>query len=317
MAVSRCSVQTGLAVLADAPQNTDYTLKESVFHGTSQFPLAIYDDNIGLEEVAWHWHEEFEAGWITEGAVLIGSGSRKYLLKQGDGFFINSGMLHAVKNGSPNCPAALRSIVFHRCIVGGVPGSVYDTDYVLPILSNHEFPEYIFRQDSPRDTAMLALISSAWQSVFSEEADYALSARNALSHLFARLIPLCADKRTPPSADLVRERRAQTMLAFLHNHFSENITLREVAGQASVSASEALRCFQQVVGLSPMQYLKKYRLSKAAQFLREGVQSVSDICSLCGFEDHSYFTKSFRKLFGCSPSEYRSASVRSEKETLK
>ena len=308
MAVSKCSVQTKKSFLSERPQNMDYELKESVFHGTSQFPLAIYDDNICLEEVMWHWHEEFEVGFITEGSVLIESGSRKYIVHQGDGFFINSSIIHAVKNGKPSCPAALKSIVFHRSIIGGMAGSIFDREYVLPILNNHKFPEYIFHQNNLLHLNMISMIRTAWDAVFEEQDAYELKVRNVLSELFVDLISVCSADTVHNYGNIVRENRVQVMFAFIHDNYGENITLQEIAQQAAISTSEALRCFRQVVGISPMQYLKKYRLSRAAQLLREETQSISEVSTLCGFQDHSYFTRSFREVYGATPRTYRHGS---------
>lgn len=304
MAISKCSVQTKKPVPKDKPQAIPYSLKESVFHGTVQFPLAIYEDNIAVQEVSWHWHEEFEVGFVTEGNVMIGSGSRKYLLQKGNGFFINSGVIHAVKNGNAPYPAALKSIVFHHNLIGGAAGSIFESEYVLPIFRNPEFPEYIFRENNPYDANMVAKIAEAWQAVYKEETTYPLVARNALSQLFADLISVCVNNPVSGSVNVIREKRTQSMLAFIHDHYSELVTLQDIANAAFISTSEALRCFRQIVGLSPMQYLKKYRLARAAHLLQDGTYSVSEVCSLCGFQDHSYFTRSFREVYGYTPSKY-------------
>ena len=73
-------------------------------------------------------------------------------------------------------------------------------------------------------------------------------------------------------------------------------------------------CFNKTVGTSPIQYLKNYRLEKAEELLRvtnKKVEAAQDVrfdafqTELCGFQDKSYFTKSFREKFGKAPLEVR------------
>ena len=134
MARSRCSVSGKNTKKRMKPVNQDVSLKESVFHGSALFPAAIYDDDLTLEEVIWHWHEEFEAGWITEGRIIVDGGNTHITLERGQGFFVNSGVIHAMRNADPGKPAGLHSIAFHPSIVSGASGSIYEQKYVLPVL---------------------------------------------------------------------------------------------------------------------------------------------------------------------------------------
>jgi AraC-like DNA-binding protein len=58
-------------------------------------------------------------------------------------------------------------------------------------------------------------------------------------------------------------------------------------------------------GLTPSQYIAKNRIAAASVLLRETDQSVSDIASSCGYYDHSAFTRTFRKIAGVSPTQFR------------
>jgi len=304
MALSLCSVQ------GDAPAKTDHShpaalsLKETIFHGTATFPAAAYDDDIAAQDVLWHWHEEFETGIITAGSVRVSIAHHTAVLAKGDGFFINSGILHAMENACPGQPAALRSIVYHGSLVGGAAGSVYDTHYVLPLLKS-SLRELILHPWCEDDAPMLACIRAAWRAMADDDGDFPLTVRDELSRLSALLIAQLNNAPVQNGVSPVQEERAQVMLAFLHRHYGESVTLADIAAAASVSVNEALRCAKQVLGLSPIQYLKKYRLARAAQQLRETTSPIADIASACGFPDGSYFAKSFREIYGVPPKAYR------------
>ena len=85
---------------------------ELVEHGTSLFPVAFYHDNLMEEDVPWHWHDELEIFLVSEGTTEVAVGTEKYIIKEGDGIFINSGILHgAWMHGTGGC--RYHSIVFH------------------------------------------------------------------------------------------------------------------------------------------------------------------------------------------------------------
>ena len=85
----------------------------------------------------------------------------------------------------------------------------------------------------------------------------------------------------------------------------EEVTTASLAASAMISESECLRCFHKTIGLPPMQYLKQFRIQKAAELLISTEKKIGDIGAECGFLDTSYFTKVFRELRGCTPGEYR------------
>ena len=69
--------------------------------------------------------------------------------------------------------------------------------------------------------------------------------------------------------------------------------------------SECLRCFHNTIGTTPIQYLKSFRIKKAAELLTNTDLKIVDIGIMCGFQDMSYFAKTFRNIYGCTPSKYR------------
>ena len=92
----------------------------------------------------------------------------------------------------------------------------------------------------------------------------------------------------------------------LDKHISEqNFSIDDLAGTLSMSRSSFYRKIKAVLGMSPNDYLRVYRLHKASGLLLENKLQIAEIAIRLGFEDPSYFTKGFRKHFGISPTEYR------------
>ena len=105
----------------EAAPTADSPLREPVA-GTPQFPISIFRDNLTRSESVWHWHEEFEAGYVTEGAAILDAGSHRLALRAGDAYFINSNIIHSVRNAAPGEECMLNALVFHGSIVGGAKG---------------------------------------------------------------------------------------------------------------------------------------------------------------------------------------------------
>ncbi len=304
MSISKCPSLTKTVPEAPDLKDAQYSLKEDTFHGSCLFPVAIYEDDLTREAVSWHWHEELEAGYIVEGACLLECGKNRVTLREGDVFFVNTNVLHAVRNAVSGKCARLKSLVFHASIVGGSMQSVFHQKYVLPILEASAFRDAHFHGEEATD--LRNLLMSAWNACRDETDAYELTVRNELSLFLKALTQVLKESQGQQTDfDHRQESRAQVMLNFIHSHYADEISLPEIAAEAAVSTSEALRSFRAVIGTSPIRYLKEYRLKQAASLIRSTDYSMSDICALCGFADPSYFTKAFRETYHCTPKAYR------------
>ena len=134
--------------------------RELLQHGTVAFPIACYHDDFREEDVPWHWHEELEAVLITEGGCTVAAGNEKLTLRAGQGFFINSGVLHGCWD-TENTGCQFHSLVFHPRLVGGSLDSVFYQSYVSP-LTAHTAPEFIpLSPDIPWQNSALEAIETA------------------------------------------------------------------------------------------------------------------------------------------------------------
>lgn len=114
-----------------------------------------------------------------------------------------------------------------------------------------------------------------------------------------------ADAATPAAPPTHRGiRRA---LAFAAEHFTEAITLSDIAREASLSRFHFCRLFRQETGLRFREYLQHLRVRQARTLLADPSLTVTEVAYAAGFNDLSTFDKVFKRIVGAAPSEYRKA----------
>ena len=291
--------------LTEACCTVDSQGRELLAHGTTAFPIACYHDDFSRADLPWHWHEELEFAILTEGTATMAAGNEKFVLKAGDGLFVNSSILHAAWDMNGSC-CRFHSIVFHPRLVGGSQDSVFHQDYVLPLIRNRGLECLFLSPDISWQQQALTAIEDAWQACVQEPPGYAFQVREALSRLIFLLHSNTSVLSQPPGEKALRDAaRVKTMLSCIHAHFSEELTVRQIAASCAISDSECLRCFRSTIGTTPIRYLKEYRVQQAAEQLTATGDRIADIAARCGFQDMSYFTKTFREVKGCTPTEYR------------
>lgn len=279
--------------------------KELVEHGSIQFPVACYANDLTKDFVPWHWHDEWEALIIKEGTAMISTGSEKHIVHQGQGFFINAGEIHAAQLADTD-KCRLISMVFHPRIVGGSMDSIFWEKYVQPFMERMSVRYIFFDCTQSWHRRALTVMETAWQEIVTESSGFELKARNSLSE-FMYLIRMNTDLSHAGTSEreIRNAERMKKMLQYVQDHYSENMTIAQIAECVAISESECLRCFHRTLGVSPSQYIKQFRIHKAEELLLSTNDTIGNIGAVCGFFDAGYFTKVFREVKGTTPKEFR------------
>ena len=100
-------------------------------------------------------------------------------------------------------------------------------------------------------------------------------------------------------------RHTQLLTAAINEHFAEILNLSTLADFAGVHATTASRAFRQVLGISVMEYLTRYRLARAMQRLAETDDAILEIALDCGFGSTTRFYEVFKQRSGKTPRQFR------------
>lgn len=94
-------------------------------------------------------------------------------------------------------------------------------------------------------------------------------------------------------------------VTFLEEQFLQPVTLQQLADMAYLSKRQFLRVFTGIYRTTPMDYIIRRRLEYSCTLLRNGDLSISHVAMESGFRDQNYYSRQFRKVYGCTPTEYR------------
>lgn len=283
---------------------TDDTLRETMNHGDSRYPFAYYPENIwqfDFHRIDWHWHYELELLYGARGSVVCLAGTKRIELREGQGIFINSGVLHRYEVSedtfSPN-------IVFSPTLLAAENTLIY-SKYIRPVI-NSGIPYQVLDPYISWQKEILEILEQVFEIQETEEKNELRTLQRLFEiwELFTLHLDLRSDSLKKRGMNH-KQAKLQTMMQYIHDHYREEITLEMIAGSAAVSKSSALHIFQSGIRTSPVAYLISYRLSQAAEQLYTTQKSVSAIAEETGFASTGYFCRKFRQHYHMSANEYR------------
>ena len=118
------------------------------------------------------------------------------------------------------------------------------------------------------------------------------------------LIKYSASKRQLQGGKL-SEFYAREAVVYIEHNYDKNITVEDIAKKCKLDRSYFGKVFKNVVGESPQEFLIHYRMTKAADALIIGDESVGDIGASVGYPNLLHFSRAFKGVYGMSPREYR------------
>jgi len=288
--------------------NLDHQLREIMTHDTQAFPISFFRDELAAlpnRAGPLHWHPEFEIASAQSGVLEYQVGRERVILNPSDSIFVNSNILHSICQLSGDEPDPMPNIVFYGSMVAPEVSAIYQK-YLKPISACSELRYVVFRKGGAHGE-INDIVQRIFQNMQAQGPCWEMAVQRDLSsifeYLFLQLSELPKTEVTP--VQLVTQLRVQKMLYYIYAHYAENVTLSDIADAASISRSEAGRCFKAYMDCSPVDALIRHRLQKAHEMLNDASLTLQEISSSCGFHSVNYFSRRFRRHFGYAPSQGR------------
>ncbi|MBO5303000.1 MAG: response regulator [Lachnospiraceae bacterium] len=193
------------------------------------------------------------------------------------------------------------------------PPDVFFSDIRMPGYTGLEVLEELSKRKIQTRTVFIsgyAEFSYAQKAVELKAYDYLLKPieQEQLNKVLERLAAELAEKDLE-SNSLQEEEISLNIISQIVNeiqeHFTENITLTDLAEKYGISTSHLSGLLKNELKLSFSEYITARRMQKAKELLKDEKLSIAQVAELTGYNDYFYFTKVFKKSAGISPSKYR------------
>ncbi|MCL1989190.1 MAG: AraC family transcriptional regulator [Firmicutes bacterium] len=275
-------------------------------HGTPYLPIAAYEtypgfaDEFNNSHIDCHYHDEWEFFLVETGSAYYGLNGFMQVVSAGDVIFIPAGNLHLF-NAVDSQPWQFKAVVFSQDIIMPLHKDLVETKYIRPLIDGEfTLPIAINAAD------ILAKFSKLHNLVTNKPPIYEIRIKAVIWDLLAHWLENAHKTSQKFSGDKVDSfAQIKSTLEYIHVHYNQKICVDELAKIAHMSAGYFARMFKYYTTKSPMDYVIKIRLSKAAALLENSDDKLLKIALDTGFNNLSYFIRIFARNFGCSPSEYR------------
>lgn len=252
-------------------------------------------------EVTSHWHSDFEFAHVQQEQVYYSVNGASCLLKTGDMIFVNSGQMHhAFWKSSGNCEfdcTLLHPSILNNQIAG---------TYLRRIFGDQKPPFLVLKPERLLDKRIITLVSDLHQCACVQNDGYELEIMGC-AYLMCRLLMerIQAVPNLPDRTDSKKLEAMHRMVGYIQQNYSNKVSLADIASAGLVCRSSCCEIFKHYLHKTPVDYLTEYRISKSLDLLPDTAQSITEIAIRCGFGSSSYFTETFHRRMGCTPTEYR------------
>lgn len=277
-------------------------LKEAAVHGSKEYPFAVYDlQKIGLSfHVSLHWHEELEIVYVYEGPLYLTIDNQDYIGKKGDIFIVNSKEIHKmhvqdnnVRYGTLLFP--LNSLLFQET-------DESTRKYLQPLYTG-DVMFYHTLEDAELTEKLFSIIMEIVRLNKQKVPAYRFGTKALLLQILFLLFNNhmeISSRKSHKNSTLNRD-----IISYIGERYTTDLTLMEIADKFHMSYKYFSRYFKNTFNTTLSDYIMKLRLERAELLLSSTELSVTEISLQTGFNNISFFIRSFKKAYGMTPLQYR------------
>ena len=274
--------------------------RETKEHTPLDFPYNTYLCSIPLDfsSVKIHWHDDIEIIVIKKGEGIICVDLDSYNVSAGDMIFIFPGQLHSIEQ-KDDCIMEYENIIFKPGLLKSSGADLCSDNFLKPLFSGQIRLCPVIT--SPNIRALIDEIDTLRQT---KPHGYELGVKANLFNIIFQLITDFDAETISAAKDRTLE-KMKTVLTYVAENYQNDFSIDEVAKLCHYSNSHFMRFFKKNMGISFIQYLNDHRLEMAAFMLIETNDNILEIAENVGFDNLSYFNRSFKKKYGTTPGKYR------------
>lgn len=282
-------------------------LKENATHGDFMVPLIVYDAHIPYNYTFYpiHWHDEVELIYVHYGTFDINLNLKTYTLKKGDLVFLSPGTLHGFRQHK-NDTMCITTILFNINILGVQIPDACSLKYFTPLLEGKYTYNPIITSDNQNYQKLVDCFTKLKDNYRQTPPLYELELKYELFKMFKYLFSsVFKEVYSTPEIKEENVKNIKTILDYIKDNYSKEITIDELAQLLNFSKSHFMRFFKKNLGLTAIDYINEYRLNVSSNLLVNTNLTITEIATKIGISNVSYFNRLFKKHFQVSPMQYR------------
>ncbi|MGI5958124.1 MAG: AraC family transcriptional regulator [Massiliimalia sp.] len=262
------------------------TSYENIQFSDAAFPVIFHFDHLKkTEDFMIHWQNDLELLYLAEGSAQISSDHQRQLFTPGQIAVINCTSLHSIQAVDDSCS--------YYCLI---VGQNYLEQQGIPI-SDVSFQ---FQLDDPVIRQQFEIICREMNQKLPY---YKTAVKSAVLSMGAQL---CRHFSQPISGPFPQDRRlsmVKSAVSYIQKYYDQPLSIDSISAAIGFSKYYFCRTFKEITGRTVIDYLNLIRCSHAHSLLISGSCNVSESAEQSGFQNLSYFSKTYRRYFGCNPSE--------------
>jgi len=272
---------------------------------TPEFPLRLWHEAPHQGDIPMHQHEYSELNIVLGGSALHVTERDQYRLQAGDVYVVHQDMQHGVR-----APQEFDFFVIAfdpaRVLLGQERLREISGYHALFVLEPHYRQRHQHRRHLRLSAAQLRHTAALCASLEREYRRTSNGRELLVTLLFSQLVAylcLCHGETVPRSQPTML--RLAPVISYIEQQLGAPLSTRQLARMAHQSVNQFIRVFHDATGYTPMKYVARQRVLRAAELLEHSVLSCKEIAARCGFDSTNYFSRTFVQLMGQRPTVYR------------
>lgn len=266
-------------------------------HGTEDFPYELYkvDSDHPRYKMAMHWHSSIELIRILSGKLKVTLDDKTIDCESGDMLLVNSEVIHGAT--PENC--------IYRCLVFN-PSFLKTGNDGCNLFLENLLSQECFLFEKITDSQVYQIVCDMMQAMDEQKDGYTFKVIGLSALLFGVMQEkglFSRDYHT--DRDMEKIHKLKRVLKYMRDNYASEISLDDMASVADLSTKYFCSFFKAMTGTTPVKYLLAYRIERSARRLISSDDSITQIAYECGFNDLSYFIKTFKQLKKITPKNYR------------
>lgn len=260
---------------------------EPHIHEDPSFPIIFHLDYLHRNaNFLTHWHENIEILHILKGSISVLTDANRVTAKKGDIVIINSNHIHSIQS--------LEDVSEYYCLIIDKKlceeFDLYTEEIIFQVLIDDKKASRKFKEITNEMISKKELYKSAVKSAI----------MNLMIYIY-RNYTISESLLSKKSGNIKIEMIKKSM-KYIQDNYNKAISTSDIAKELGLSSPYFCRTFKELTGYTVIFYINLLRCTNAKRLFQTGKYLVSEVALLCGFDNLSYFSRTYKKHIGCLPS---------------